>query len=182
MTDELMTGLATQAFNMARCDMEQGGFTFLVATYHEGEGLHRMAKVENSIALALGTDWLDHGRTKDAAYGLLRTVVQLHPPDAVIFVSGVNSFTPTENFQKLSDAEQLELLNSNHDRHWQEVAKGNLEVCDALMVIVQNAARVCLLKQTLPDGERDVHFFDQQDFGGRMKMFGAEDDALLGLR
>ena len=175
MTDEFMQGLAIEAFNMAKRDIERGKFSFLLATYH-GEGrLHRMSKIEATIIRVLGEDWLNNGRAKDAGYGVLRDAVRILPPEAVVMASMIKLFTSTEKFQKLPHREQMEILNGGHDRQWQEVAAGNLAVCDALFVIVQTPTRVCIWKRSIPDGEPQVDLLDQDDLGGRMKMFGAEE-------
>lgn len=172
MTDELMKGLAVQALNMVKHDIEQGRFNFLLAVYNEGESLHRMKKIETLIIKALGEDWLNNGPAKDAGYGILREAVAMLPPEALVIATPIKSFTPTEQFQKLSATVQKKILGDGHDRQWQAVEAGYLEVCDALMVVIQTSARVCLCQQT--PGGRKIDFFDQKGFGGRLKMFGAE--------
>ncbi len=82
MTDQEMLGLAAQALNMAKRDLEAGNFNFLLAGYFEGEALHRMKKVEELILKHLGENWLNSGQTKDVGFGVMRTAVDLMPPHA----------------------------------------------------------------------------------------------------
>jgi hypothetical protein len=173
MTDELMKGLAAQAFNMARRDMQRGEFNFLLAVYYEGEGLHRMTKVERVIIEILGEDWLNHGRAKDAGFGVMREAVGRSEVEAIVFGCVINNFTPTEKFRSLAPAAQDAILNDNHDRHWQEVKTGNFKVCDALLTTVQTPTRLCICKRNLEgSGEQRFDFLDQAEFRGRMKLFG----------
>ena len=94
MTDPELEGIAAQAFNMARLDIERAkGFSLFFASYHEGEGLHRMDSVAEVIKEKLGEDWLNNGAKKDRAFGILRLAVDAMPPDAVDIGSVVNWFT-----------------------------------------------------------------------------------------
>jgi hypothetical protein len=180
MTDAQLQGLGAQACNMAKLDLERGTFNFLLASYHEADDrqLHRMTKIEELILQRLGEDWLNSGRKKDMGFGLLRTCVTVLPPDAMIFASVTNQFGPTEKFDELTPTEQHELLHSAHDRHHEAVAEGLLYVRDVLTVIVQTPERVCMYLQPIehgqPVGQGKCEFFDQEGFGGRMKMFGED--------
>ena len=49
MTDPELQGIAAQAHNMAKRDLQLGQFNFLVAAYCAGERLHRMRQVEALI-------------------------------------------------------------------------------------------------------------------------------------
>lgn len=179
MTDAQLEGLGAQAANMAKRDMErEGGFHFLLASYHEEDKrLHRMSKIEALITERLGKDWLNNGRTKDAGFGVLRKAAGLLPPDAMIFASVANRFTPTAQFAQLTREEQADLLSAGHDRHHQAVEEGWMEVGDVLMVTVQTRERACMYWQSIdrhgkPVGRPEIQFLSQEYFDGRLKMFG----------
>lgn len=179
MTDKQLEGLGAQAANMAKRDMEQreGGFHFLLATYHdEDKQLHRMTRIEALIVERLGENWLNNGRAKDIGFGVLRIAIDHLPPDAVIFATIVNRFTPTAAFRQLSHEQQTELLDSPHNRHHEAVREGLLEVCDALTATVQTPSRVCFYWQNFahgqPVGKPETTFANQDQFDGRLKMFG----------
>ncbi len=164
---------------MAKRDLEQRRFNFLLAVYHESDvpPLHRMTEVEALIIERLGENWLNSGRTKDIGFYLMRLAVALQPPDAVVFASGGNRFKATEKFHALPGAAQHALLNSSHDRQHEAVKEGLLTLNDALSVVVQTPERVCQYVQDIsPRGQPlappDAVCFPQSDFGGRMKMFG----------
>jgi hypothetical protein len=186
MTDAQLEGLGAQACNIAKRDLERGTFNFLLASYNEADErrLFRMTKIEALILERLGEDWLNSGRTKDIGFGLLRTCVNLIPPDALIFASVTNQFNPTEKFDQLTPAQKAEVLNGGHDRQHEAVAEGILSVHDVLTVLVQTPEKVCLYCQPLergrPDGRAQCEVFPQTGFGGRMKMFGEEKDAVTG--
>ena len=61
MTDQILEGIAAQAFNMARLELERRKFNFLLASYHESDGkkLYRMSKIEAFIVQQLGEGWLN---------------------------------------------------------------------------------------------------------------------------
>lgn len=179
-TDEQLHGIAAQAFNLARKDLERGQFNCLVAAYHEGDvpPLHRMAKVERKIIEKLGEDWLNSGRTKDIGFGVLRQCIDLLPPDAIALCTVVNFFRATDKLKTLPEAEQEELMTGSHDSHHEAVKLGLLSVADALWVVAQTPERVCFYLQTLdargrPKEQPEVSFCPQDGFDGRLKMFGA---------
>jgi hypothetical protein len=179
MTDAELQGVAAQALNMAKRDIERGSFHFLLALYHECDTppLHRMTEIEKLIIERLGEEWLNSGRTKNVGFYVLRLAVDLLPPDAVVIVTIVNSFTPTARFYELPEERRDELLRS-HDRQHQAVAEGLFTVCDALCAIVQTPTRVCQYIQEYdrhrrPTGKPRAAFLPQEDFDGRLKMFGA---------
>jgi len=180
MTDEQLQGFAAQALNMAKKDIERHRFHFLIATYHEAdqEGLHRMTRIEKLIIEKLGEAWLNSGRTKDAGFELLRVAVDLMPPDAVIFVTSCNAFTPTAKFAALSREQQEELMNSGHDRHHEAVKEGLLVIQDGLLALAQTTERICVYQQAVENGafsgSPQTKVFPQEGFSGRMKMFGKE--------
>ena len=185
MTDAQLHGIAAQAINMAKRDLERGDFNFLLASYDEGDHkLFRMTKIEELIIERLGENWLNSGRTKDIGLGLLRVCVDMMPPGAVIFACGTNQFRPTAKFHELPVEEQEKLVNGCHDRHHEAVKKGLLEMHDALTVVAQTPERVCLYHQDIahgrPVGKPDLHFVPQEEFGGRLKMFGEDKHAVTG--
>jgi hypothetical protein len=182
MTDAQLQGLAAQALNMAKREMERGSFNFLLASWHEGETLHRMRTIERTIIEKLGEDWLNGGRTKDLGFGLLKLATAMLPPDAMVFVCVSNFFEPTERLLALSLEEQHKTLGQTHDGHHQAVKEGLLKLCDALTAVAQTPERMCSYMQKVAVGRRVVRFldqpvvqlFDQSDFSGRMKLYGAK--------
>jgi hypothetical protein len=184
MTDAELQGIALQALNMAKTEFEHtGSFGGLLASYHHGgSGLHRMTEVEAMICEKLGRDWLDNGRKKDAAFSALRTVCGVMRPDAVIFVTAVNGFLPTEKLMQREPEEIRKVLNEGHKRHHQAVQEGLLSLQDAFLAVAQTAERICFYTQTCERGrflrQPDVHFVDQDQFDGRLKMFGTKGEAL----
>lgn len=177
MTDPELHGIALQALNMAKRDLRGGSFNFLIAAYHAGEGLHRMTKIEQMIIGKLGEGWLNSGHTKDVGFGLLQLATALRPPDAVVVVTCCNVFKPSEKFKALPAAEQevhLEVMRTQgHDKHHEMVRAGLLTMVDALTATAQTAERVCLAVQEVgPDTKTKSHFFVQDEFGGRIKMYG----------
>lgn len=175
-SDELLTGLAAQAFNMARQDIKRGKFNFLLAGYHEGEPLRRMKRAEALIIERLGENWLANGEAKDIGFGILRLGIRLLPPDAVIIATEANLFRPTPKVLALPWEEQEKLRNATSDDHHQAVRDGLLEVGDALHVTVQTPERVCFYIQEFgpggPKGRPESFCFDQSEFDGRLKLFG----------
>ena len=101
LTDQELEGLAAQAFNMARRDLEQRrGFNCLLASYHAGESLHRMERLERLLAEKLGERWVGDASVKEAAFDLIRMATGMLPPDAIVIACAVNRFVPTEKFHE----------------------------------------------------------------------------------
>jgi hypothetical protein len=181
-TDAQLQGLALQALNMAKRELERSDFNCLLASYHEGESLHRMKSIERMLIEKLGKKWLSGGHTKDLGFGLFKLVTAMLPPDAMVFVSIVNFFEPTERLLALSLEEQHKILGQTHDGHHQAVKEGLLKLCDAMTPLAQTPDRVCQYVQKIESDRRGVrfldqpavHLFDQSDFDGRMKLFGAK--------
>jgi hypothetical protein len=176
-SDAELLGLAAQAFNMFKRDVERGHYNFLLASYHAGQGLHRMKMIEAEVVERLGEDWLNAGRTKDIGFRMLRLATKLLPPDAVIFGSVVNNFHPTAKLGELTLKQRSDLLGGGHDRQHEAVKEGYLTVCDALGVVAQTPKRVCLYRQDFdrrlePVGDLETTFWDQDGFDGRLKMYG----------
>jgi hypothetical protein len=177
MTDAELQGVAAQVLNMAKRDIERGRFNFLFAAYHVSDTppLHRMEKIEALVVERLGEDWLNSGEAKDIGFHVLRLAVDMLPPDAVVIATGANSFKATPRLRALPEARQRALLNGGHDKQHQAVAEGLLEVCDAIVAIVQTKERVLQYVQEIgphgPTGKPDAQFYPQADFSGRMKMF-----------
>ena len=172
LSDKELEGLGAQAFNMAKRDMEQGKFNFLLASCHAGEGLHRMARVEALINQRLGKGWMNDERAKDIGFGLIREAVNILPPEAMVFASVINNFTVTERFDKLAKEKQLEIANGGHDKHHQAVRDGYMKVCDALMAAVQTPERICLYRQNIHEDKATSVFFGLGEFDGRLRFFG----------
>jgi len=182
MTDPELQGIAAQALNMAKRDQEQGKFNFLVATYHAGEGVHRMSKIEAEIVNALGTDWLNSGARKDIGFGILQLCVALRPPDAIVFVTGTHLFKPTAAFNKLPREEQEKVLDGPHSVHHRAVRDGLLELSDAWYATAQTPERACMYIQELkPDARPEVTFVAVADIDdrARTKLFGRDPKKVL---
>jgi hypothetical protein len=176
MTDAELQGLGAQALNMAKGDMERGQFNFLFASYHQGEGLHRMKSIEALVVEKLGEEWLNSGRAKDMAFKMLRMATSMLPPDGIVIVTAANRFSPTEKLLALPLAEQEAVVNASHHRHHKAVEEGLLTVCDSLHALVQTARRVCQYIQDYEPGalflsKPETRFYAQADFGGRLKMY-----------
>lgn len=173
MTDAELQGIAAQAFNMARLDMERGPFGCLLACCHRS-GLFRMTTLESVLEQKLGKGWLNSGRGKDLAFGLIREATSLMPPDAIVIATVINKFEATEKFWELPLEEQFSLRNSSHNDHHKAVAQGLFDIHDALMCCVQTAQRVCLYTRRFDQDKAETTYMDQSEFGGRLKMYGAD--------
>lgn len=181
MTDKELQGIAAQSFNLARRDLEKGCFNFVLASYFSGEGLKRLKSIERAIIDQLGEDWLNHGRTKDVGFQILRICVDTMPPEAVVFVTGVNMFHRTEKLRAMGPEAEKALMGpgSTHNQHHAAVKEGLLTVHDGLTAVAQTPERVCIYQQMVdrryrPIDQPQTNFFDQETFGGRLKMFGVE--------
>jgi hypothetical protein len=174
MTDAELKGLAAQALNMGKKDMRQGDFNGLLAVYYSGR-LRRLTSIETLIAERLGADWQNHGKTKDVAFNTLREIVGLMRPDAMIWVAASNMFLPTAKLKAMGRETCEELAKEGHDRHHEAVKEGLFSIQDALVAVVQTSTRVCLYQQPYSRsgfmGQPQVSLFDQDHFGGRMKLY-----------
>ncbi len=178
LTDAELKGVGAQTLNMVKRDLELGRFNFLFASYHVGDKppLHRMNKIEALVVERLGENWLNSGRAKDMGFYVLRLAVDLLPPDAVVIATGANSFKATARLDALPKERHRALLNASHDEQHKAVAEGLLEVCDAILVMVQTPERICQYVQEIgphgPVGNATAQFFPQEGFTGRLKMYG----------
>jgi len=179
LTDSEIEGISAQALNMAKRDIQQVRFNFLMASYHAGDvpPLHRMTKVEAEIVSHLGEDWLNSGRAKDIGFYILRMAVDAMPPDAVVFCTAGNAFKPTSKLEAMPEAAVRELLDQGHDGQHQAVKEGLLILTDVLMAVTQTPERVCNYVQEFdgrhrPLGPPRATFLPQKCFYGRLKMFG----------
>jgi hypothetical protein len=181
-TDEELRGMALQALNMAKRELERGKpLGCFMATHHAGENIHRMDMVEKLLAEKLGEDWLNDEDKKDIGFGLMRQLLgvawnNVEPPDAFIIVTEANRFEPTKKMQKLPQEEQLAIANGGHAGHHRAVREGYFKLVDCLHALAQTPERVCLYVQPVDPprfvGQPRVEFFDQKNFGGRLKMYG----------
>lgn len=181
MTDKELEGIARQALNMsitARAIENYGGA--ILANYFDGEGLRRMRKVEQLLEKVLGEGWLGSGEAKDAAFGVLREATALFPlrPDALVFVTATNMFKPTAKFDALDEKRQREMLDGGHEAHHRLAAEGYFEIIDSVTAIAQTPERVCIASQQVDHGalvgQPETRTGPQEDFGGRLKMFGED--------
>jgi hypothetical protein len=178
MTDQELQGIAWQALNMAKTDLEHGNeFSGLIATYFEGEGLRRMTRIEKQIREQIGIDWLNNGAAKDAVFDVLRMGARVQPVDGFVFVTAANYFRSTEKLTALDPAEVERQLAKGHDHHHRMAKEGLLTIQDSLIATAQTPERACIIVQAVgPKGEfvdkPDTRYFDQAEFDGRLKMFG----------
>lgn len=175
MTQPELEGIARQALNMARTarDQKRWETSIVLATYHQGEGLHRMEKVEQILREKLGPGWLDSGSRKDAGFGVIRTAVDMMPPDAIVIVAPANMYRPTAKTLAFSAEEQERLYERSREDRRQMVEEGLLECIDSFAAVAQTPELVCVCNQAA-DGETapESHCFAQDEFDGRWKMFG----------
>jgi hypothetical protein len=177
-TDAELQGIAAQALNLAKRDIERDRLNFLLATYHEGEGLYRMEQVEAQVCKMLGMDWLNSGARKDRGFAVIRKTVDLLPPDAVVFAARINKFESTAKLLALPQTEALRMATGGADQYHRLAKQGYFRIVDAVMCCAQTPERVCMYVQErhspgrLPSGAPQTEFFDQSKFRGRMKMFG----------
>lgn len=181
MTKELLEGLARQALNLARTDREIRGWptAILLATYYEGEDaqLHRMESVEQRIQQQLGKGWLSNGAAKDAAFGMLRTAMDVFPtpPDAFVMVTQTNMFRPTAKTKALPLKEQKRMTNRGADELHRLSARGFFSIVDSFTSVAQSPELVCICTQEADDLTHvNTMHMPQEDFGGRVKMFGRD--------
>jgi hypothetical protein len=179
-TVEILKGLAMQALNMAKTECEQKRFMGLfLATYHEGEQLHRMARLEAMIAKMLGADWLNDGGKKDAAFSLLCEACKAVPPDAIVCVMASNMFRETPKMEALPEERRRTMLDRGHDYHHQLVKEGMLEIVDSMTSLAQSREDVVLFAQEVDDGrfigqaECKIEC-KQAQFDGRLKLYKDE--------
>ena len=179
MTDELLKGLATQAANMAKTEIRyRHQLNGILAIYHEGQGLHRLRKIEQEVEEKCGKAWLDSGRAKDILFGVLATGAKALPPDAIVIATGGDRFEPTAALLALSPEDQMRIRDAHHPRELPQYFQPH----DVLMVLVQTPDRVCIYTQRLGPrgmllGEPEIKCGPQSAFDGRLKMFGVEPPA-----
>jgi hypothetical protein len=183
MTDAELQGIALQALNMAKTEFEHtGSFGGLLAIYHQDKGLHRMTQIEVLIREKFGEDWLNNARKKEAAFHVLRIACSILRPEAVIFATAINAFRPTKKLMQMGSEAIEEILDRGHPGHHKAVQDGLLSIRDAFFASAQTAQRVCLYTQTIQHGrftgQPDVHFLDQNQFDGNLKMYGTKGEAI----
>jgi len=183
MTDERLHGIAAQMANIAKTEMRnKGKFTAILAVCNEGQPLFRMKKLERTICELAGEQWLNDGAAKGAAFSIMREALTIKPQDGIGICTLVDDFQQTAAFDRLPPEEQHRAATEGNI--WEHVKAGLFEPHDALLSTIQTPERVCLFKQRLQGslliGQPDVHFLDQADFGGRMKMFGLDTSARTG--
>lgn len=177
MTDQELEGIARAALNMAKRDWEAGTFHCVLASYHAGEGLRRLKRIEDFLAESLGEDWLNSGRAKDGAFSVIRLGLRQMPADAFVVVTGANYFRPTAKL--LADpALAEEIAAGGADRCHEAVGEGLLTMRDAFTAVAQTRERVCVRTQVIGGGDSleppETHFVPQSEFGGRLKLYGDE--------
>ena len=182
MTDQELLGVARQALNIAKTEYELAGWPagIVLISWHAGEGVHRMRRIERMLQEKLGERWLSSGPRKAAGFQAIRFAVQLTAPDALAIVTATNMFKPTQKLRAMPPGEQRRLLvASGHDAHRRMAAQGLLTIVDSMTAAAQTAERVCISIQEIDHGEfagqPETQFFAQNEFEGRLKMYGEMD-------
>ena len=180
MTDDQLKGIAAQALNLIKLEIErQGEFGLFLASWNASDQppLHRMTQIERLLEDKLGRGWLNKPSAKETAFGILRMATEAFPPDALVLVTATNEFRSTAAFKALPEQEQRRIIEAGHDEHHRAAAKGLLTLSDAVTAVVQTPDRVCVCTQILdgrkqPDGPPQIQCGPQSQFGGRLKMYG----------
>jgi hypothetical protein len=185
LTDQLLKGLAAQVANMAKTELRyRHELNGILASYHEGEGLHRMRKIELMVQGVAGKDWLNHDHAKDMLFAVLRVANLRHAagvtmPDALVIATAGDAYLTNDAYAALSDAERaaLEDLLDRGETHRRDHPK-YFDTWECLSVVSQSADRVCIYHQKfergLLIGEPKIDFFDQSQFSGRLKLYGVD--------
>jgi hypothetical protein len=166
--------------NVAQTDRRNRGWetSIVLATYFAEEGFRRMTKVEELLRQLLGDAWLNSGAGKDAGFGVLREATEAFPrkPDALIIVTATNIFKPTAKMAALEIKEQKRLLAGGHDAHHRLAAQGLMTIIDGFTAVAQTPERVCVCMQEVgAESVMEPRCFAQNEFGGRLKMFGEDE-------
>ena len=181
-TDALLQGMTAQVANMAKTEMRyHHQLNGILAIYQEGEGLHRMRKVERLIEEYEGKAWLNSGRAKDIVFGVLSLAggstglpTGVAAPDAIVIATAGDRFEPTAALLALPPEEQDRIMRTTLPREAPEYFQPH----DVLMVLAQTAERVCVRTQRLrmPGallvGEPEIRCGPQEGFDGRLKLYG----------
>jgi len=175
MTDELLKGMCAQVANMAKTEIRyRHCLNGILATYFEGQGLHRMRKVEKLVEEKVGPDWLNFGGAKDIIFGILCLGANVIPPDAIVISTVINDYRRLPAFDALPPDEQKRVWDAPV---WPPPPQ-YFQAHDALMVVAQSPERVCTYSQKLLGdlliGEPDILLFPQAEWNGRLKMYGVE--------
>ena len=151
-SDELLRGLAVQAFNMAKRDVERDCFNFLVASYTRAKASTAWqwwnAKSSKGSAKTGSTT---AARRQSASRSLVSASTS-HRPNAVIIGTAINRFKATAKLRARPVTDRRRCSTRNHDRHHEAVAEGLLEVCNALFVSVQTPEKMLLYTQDFNRG------------------------------
>lgn len=184
MTDQELLGAARQTLNMARSDWELRGWptSIVIASYHvkDNPPLHRMRRIEALLQDQLGEGWLNDDAKKGRGFYVLRLATATLPPDASIIATPTNVFVATAKAK--ANPAYLRLMRAESaTQRGKRVAQGLLEMIDSVTAVAQTPERVCTVAQPVDRGgvyigQPQVRFSDQAQFGGRLKMFGADID------
>jgi len=177
LSDELLRGLAAQGANMAKTEMRtRHRLNGILAGYFHGKGLQRFRLIEKDMGELFGDGWLNSGRAKDALFTILAASTSKIPLDAFVFVTGGDRFYQTPAFDALPPEEAHRIATTLHPRDCPEYFTPR----DVLISTVQAPHRVCVLCQRVQPkgflliGEPEVMFCNQEEWQGRLKIWGAE--------
>jgi hypothetical protein len=94
----------------------------------------------------------------------------------MIFAVAINAFQPTPKLLGMGHEAIQQLRNQGHSAHHRALQQGLLSIQDAFFAVAQTTERVCFYTQSCERGrfldQPEVKFFDQDQFDGRLKMFG----------
>lgn len=173
-TDKQLQGMCAQVANMAKTELRTGrGLHGIIASYIEGEGLHRMRKVEALAIERLGEDWTNSPAAKEMVFSGLALCAKATKPDAFVLCTGGDNYRQNASFDALPREEQERLMDAYHPKHMPEYFRAH----DVLMVTAQTPERVCIYVQDmripgyLLIGEPEIRFWPQSANVGRLKLF-----------
>lgn len=191
MTDQELLGIARQCLNMARTDIELAGWPtrIVIAVYNAGDEppLHRMRTIEDLMLAMFGKGWLDSDAAKAAGFRMLRvalTAALQRTPQAIAICTAANMFKPTAKYSALPRKEKVRIAKeARHVDYHRMAREGLFEIVDSFTAVAQTDQRVCNCSQPVRRGvfigEPIVHYLDQADFVGSLKMYGAKLDKEL---
>lgn len=166
--------MCARVANMAKTELRtHQELNGIIASYIEGEGLHRMRKVEQLLIEAAGKSWTRSPAAKEVIFSGLAFCAKTTRPDAFVLCTGGDEYRQNAAFEALPPEEQERLMDAYHPKHMPQYFKAH----DVLMVTAQTPERVCVYTQDiripgyLLIGEPAIRFWPQSANIGRLKLF-----------
>ena len=196
--DERLQELAEKALNLAIADLHRHRWKgFLIATVLDEE-FTRGVGLERELLKQYGQKWATDIHDDDdpkkgvpqlIVFGMIRSLVKMKTPDAVIFVVPDRAIAPTdkliEDLKKRHEENNPEILHPlvTAERYKEGLREGLLTWAPAFKVIAQTPERVCLGLQKFDFNDRlldlpDFSCHPQQDFKAVTKVYGEHDLSL----